>query len=87
LQAAPRPLCDVAAQAIGYREVIAMLSGQATKSQTIERVQARTRQFAKRQATWFRGLEEVRWVPVEPEQDSAEIADQVARRIDSIAFR
>ncbi len=56
LQAGPRPLGAVAAQAIGYREVIAMLAGEANLSQTIERVQARTRQLAKRQATWFRGL-------------------------------
>ena len=53
----------VAAQAIGYREVIAMLAGRATLAETIERIQARSRQFAKRQATWFRGLEEVRGVP------------------------
>ena len=56
LLSGPRPLSDTAAQAIGYREVIAMLAGDASLDQTIDRVQARTRQFAKRQATWFRGL-------------------------------
>ena len=69
LMAAPRPLSDVAAQAIGYREVIAMLAGQASQDQTIERIQARTRQFAKRQATWFRGLAEVESVPVDGDED------------------
>ena len=64
LQSASQPLCDVAAQAIGYREVIAMLAEGASTGPTIERIQARTRQFAKRQATWFRGLEEVQSVPV-----------------------
>jgi tRNA dimethylallyltransferase len=87
LQAGPAPLCDVAAQAIGYREVIKMLAGQATMSQTIERVQARTRRFAKRQATWFRGLEEVRSLPVAPQEGPAAIADRIARSIDTIAFR
>ena len=43
-----------------------MLAGQVTLSQTVERIQARTRQFAKRQATWFRGLEEVRSINVIP---------------------
>jgi tRNA dimethylallyltransferase len=59
LQSAPRPLSTVAAQAVGYREVIAHLSGELSLAETIERVKARTRQFAKRQGTWFRGLAEV----------------------------
>ena len=45
---------------MGYREVIAHLEGDATLDATIAAVQTRTRQFAKRQETWFRGLAEVR---------------------------
>ena len=85
LQAAPLPLCGVAAQAIGYREVIAMLAGEASLSQTIEQVQARTRQFAKRQATWFRGLEEVRSLPVVPEVGPEAIAALLLPRIEAAA--
>ena len=73
------PMSPVAAQAIGYREVIAMLEGRATLAETIERVQARSRQFAKRQATWFRGLEEVRAFPVDPDEDAEAIAERLAR--------
>jgi tRNA dimethylallyltransferase len=83
LQAAPRPLGPVAAQAIGYREVIAMLEGKANLDETIEQVQARTRQFAKRQATWFRGLKEVRAFPVTPDEDPQTIADRLARTIET----
>jgi tRNA dimethylallyltransferase len=82
LQAGARPLSPVAAQAIGYREVIAMLAGHATLDQTIERIQTRTRQFAKRQATWFRGLEEVRSFPVGPEEHPEAVAERLARRVD-----
>jgi tRNA dimethylallyltransferase len=78
LTSGPKPLSDTAAQAIGYREVIAMLAGQASLDQTIERVQARTRQFAKRQSTWFRGLAEVRSVPVLPDEPVEAIAERVA---------
>jgi tRNA dimethylallyltransferase len=77
LTSGPRPLSVTAAQAIGYREVIAMLRGEASVEQTIERVQARTRQFAKRQATWFRGLEEVRPINVLPDESAASIADRL----------
>ncbi len=78
LLAGPRPPSDVAAQAIGYGEVIAMLGGQAKLGQTIERIQARSRQFAKRQATWFRGLAEVRPITVADDDDPEAIADRLA---------
>ena len=84
LQAGPRPLGDVAAQAIGYREVIAMLAGKASLGSTIEQVQTRTRQFAKRQATWFRGLEEVRSCPVAPDDDPEAIAERLVPIIDAV---
>ncbi len=81
LQAADRPLSSVAAQAIGYREVIAMLDGQSTLEETIALIQTRTRQFARRQATWFRGLEEVRALPIAPDEDPEAIAERLAGRI------
>jgi tRNA dimethylallyltransferase len=82
LQAGPRPLSAAAAQAIGYQEVVAMLTGQVTLEQTIERIQARTRQFAKRQSTWFRGLAEVRPVAVPPDEDPETTALRLVRLIE-----
>ena len=38
-----------ALQAIGYRQVVEHLEGAASLRETVERVQAKTRQFAKRQ--------------------------------------
>jgi tRNA dimethylallyltransferase len=81
LQTGERPLSPVAAQAIGYREVLAMLAGEATLPDTIERIQARSRQFAKRQATWFRGLEEVRAFPVDTDEEPEAIAERLAVRM------
>jgi tRNA dimethylallyltransferase len=69
------------AQGIGYREVIAMLAGQADLAETIDLVQTRSRQFAKRQATWFRGLEEVQPFPIEPEEDPEAVADRLMKGI------
>jgi tRNA dimethylallyltransferase len=56
LQALPRPLSQEASQALGYKEVIAHLAGKATLTETINLVQTRSRNFAKRQITWFRHL-------------------------------
>jgi tRNA dimethylallyltransferase len=83
LQAAPQPLSSVAAQAVGYREVIEHLSGRRTLAETIEQVQTRSRQFAKRQATWCRGLAEVRPLRVLPDDDPEAIARLVAEEIET----
>ena len=42
--------------ALGYREIGEYLDGRRSLAETIAEVQLRTRQFAKRQLTWFRGL-------------------------------
>ena len=50
---------------------------QAALAACIDRVRARTRQFAKRQETWFRSLSECTLVPLSQEQSPAEIADRI----------
>ena len=81
LWSSPRPLSAVAAQGVGYREVIEMLEGKAGLMETMERVRARSRQFAKRQCTWFRGLVEVRPWPVLPDDDAERVADRLGDEI------
>lgn len=44
-----------AMKAIGVPEIAAMLRGELTESEAIERAVIATRQYAKRQRTWFRG--------------------------------
>jgi tRNA dimethylallyltransferase len=56
LRGLSRPLSREASQALGYKEVFAHLDGLATLQDTITRVQTRSRNFAKRQITWFRHL-------------------------------
>ncbi len=81
LWSSPRPLSAVAAQGVGYREVIEMLEGKVGLMVTMERVRARSRQFAKRQCTWFRGLAEVRPWPVLPDEDAEKVARRLAAEI------
>jgi tRNA dimethylallyltransferase len=79
---APRPLGPVPAQGVGYKEVIEMLRGAGSLDETIAKVQARTRQFAKRQSTWFRGLAEVRILEVAGDESPQEVADRLVFQID-----
>jgi tRNA dimethylallyltransferase len=60
LMALPRPLSREARQALGYKEVINHLEGKASLDETISRIQLRSRNFAKRQITWFRHMPECR---------------------------
>ncbi|HEX4147425.1 MAG TPA: tRNA (adenosine(37)-N6)-dimethylallyltransferase MiaA [Pirellulales bacterium] len=69
-----------ARQAVGYREVLEHLEGQRDLAATIELVQQRTRQFARRQLTWFRSLSECRRVPMTAGEHAVETAE-IARRI------
>ena len=39
---------------IGYKECVSFFKGEFTKDETIEKIKISTRQFAKRQRTWFR---------------------------------
>ncbi len=56
LRELPRPLSREASQALGYREIAEFLEGKRTLADTIAEIQLRSRQFAKRQLTWYRNL-------------------------------
>ncbi len=62
-----------AMQALGYRQVVEHLRGQRSLAETIELVKIRTRQFAKRQLTWFRRQMNLDWVSLQG-QASANIS-------------
>ncbi|HJT35336.1 MAG TPA: tRNA (adenosine(37)-N6)-dimethylallyltransferase MiaA [Pirellulales bacterium] len=66
-----------ARQALGYREVLAHLRGEADLNETIALVKTRTRQFAKRQLTWFRSLSECRWVSMAEGTEARKVAEQI----------
>ena len=76
----PGGLSRTARQAVGYREVIDFVEGRSTLEETAAQTKTRTRQFAKRQMTRFRSLDECRWVaaeePFEPAKVARHISDQ-----------
>jgi tRNA dimethylallyltransferase len=56
LRTLERPWSREASQALGYKEVIDHIEGEADLAQTMAHVKMRSRQFAKRQLSWFRHL-------------------------------
>jgi tRNA dimethylallyltransferase len=66
-----------ARQALGYKEVIDHLEGRMALSETINFIQTRTRQFAKRQHTWFRNLAECNALKVSGSESPCEISERL----------
>ena len=60
-----------AMQAIGYRQVVEHLNGERDLSATVELVKIKTRQFAKRQLTWFRRHGNCEWIELSEETSLA----------------
>ncbi len=54
-----------AMQAIGYAQLYACLDGEVPLADAVENIKRTTRQFAKRQLTWFRRDERIRWFDCE----------------------
>ncbi|WP_026374081.1 tRNA (adenosine(37)-N6)-dimethylallyltransferase MiaA [Agrococcus lahaulensis] len=59
-----------AQQAIGYRQALDQLDGRITAVEAIERTQALTRRYARRQVSWFQRY------PAAPSADAAELAQR-----------
>ena len=52
----------VSMQGLGYKEILAYLDGECTLEEAVYILKRDTRHFAKRQLTWFRREQEVRWI-------------------------
>lgn len=62
---------------VGYKETIEYLDRTRGLQETLKLIQQNTRRFAKRQLTWFRADQRIRWVPVAENNDWGEIASKV----------
>ena len=58
-----------AMKAIGVRELAAVIDETMTLTEAVEKAKAATRQYAKRQSTWFRNQFDARWQRIRPGED------------------
>ncbi len=73
----PHGLGRTARQALGYREVLSHLEDGLPLSEAIEQLKTHTHQFAKRQRTWFRNLEELQAIDIEGTESAEAIAANI----------
>lgn len=71
-------LSRTARQALGYKEILDHLSGRFSLAEAVEKIKTRTRQFAKRQHTWFRNLEECRPLAITGTESPETLAERLA---------
>jgi tRNA dimethylallyltransferase len=62
---------------LGYRELMHHLKGRTTLGDAVDLIKLHTRRFAKRQGTWFRKDEGIRWVEITADARPSAIAQLV----------
>jgi len=67
-------------QALGYRQVVEYLEGARSLSETVDLVKSRTRQYAKRQMTWFTRQCAVDWVLAKSASSAADLVAEAVHR-------
>jgi tRNA dimethylallyltransferase len=48
---------------LGYKEMVAYLDGRYSFSEAVSKLKKNTRNYAKRQMTWFRNESDIEWFP------------------------
>lgn len=59
------PAAAKAMQSLGYKQAVAVIEQRMSLADAIVDVQTKTRQYAKRQMTWFRRESDIKWIPCE----------------------
>jgi tRNA dimethylallyltransferase len=67
---------------LGYRQVVAYLTGECDRTEMVRLFKRETRQFAKRQMTWFRREPDMTWLMVEESEPVEHTVVRVIRLIE-----
>lgn len=67
-------------QGVGYREALNYLHNKCELDVAIEETKIRTRRYARRQETWFRGLDECKWLPVDEVETTEEVVELICHQ-------
>ncbi|GER93484.1 tRNA (adenosine(37)-N6)-dimethylallyltransferase MiaA [hot springs metagenome] len=68
-------------QAIGYKEIAAHLEGELSLDEAITLIKKRSKNYAKRQFTWFKKEDDIKWINATGIQDPSEMFKKVLQFI------
>lgn len=69
-------LSGTAAQAIGYKELIDYFEGRCTLPEALDTIRRKSRNYAKRQLTWFQSDDRIYWIPVHTPASADAVAEE-----------
>lgn len=74
-------LNSVAMQGIGYKEINMYFEGELTLEESLELIKQKSRNYAKRQLTWFRRDNRIKWINIDEFKDIDTLEDYVQQYI------
>lgn len=74
----------ISLQGIGYKEIISYLDGEMSLSEAIDKIKQGSRNYAKRQLTWFRRDKRIKWVNIDEFQNNHELSIFIQEYINDI---
>ena len=66
---------------VGYKEIISFIDGEISLEKAVELIKRNTRRYAKRQMTWFRKVDGIKWFDVSSFNDLFVISDEIINSV------
>lgn len=70
----------------GYAEMLRCIEGELDLKEAVSAIQQRSRQYAKRQLTWFRQTGSIEWITVDEGEDPAGTCEKIIRAFPDLLF-
>jgi tRNA dimethylallyltransferase len=70
-----------ALQTVGYQEIFEYLDGNVSLEKSLELIKTHTRQYAKRQVTWFKKISGINWINLESKNEIFSLIDKIKSNI------
>lgn len=68
-------------QSIGYRQMVWYLNGSMSYEDGVDKLKQATRNFAKRQVTWYKKMPYINWLELEPEPDYTDVVERICEKL------
>ena len=68
---------DISMKGIGYKEMIGYLNGRYDKDEAVRLIKRNTRHYAKRQMTWFRRYDDMKWFDLSRNRNSEDALEDI----------
>ena len=69
-------------QAIGYKEIASCISGEISMDEAIRLIKRNTRRYAKRQFSWFKKEEGIKWIDVSGMHQKEEVFGEIMKALE-----